>query len=113
MDQRIISLITRFIDLNAKVSPDAKPLCSFVAQGDLVYMQERKFDADTGLEVSPLLTAIDLAAIDAFQDQITTFTESLQSMNTQAKVVAATIIKVPVGESTEPTVLHQPEGPPG
>lgn len=95
MDQNSLNIIDRYVTLNTKTSPDATPLCSIVAQGDNIYMQERKFDPDTGVEASPLLTQIDLTAMTTLQDEITTFSDALAAINVTTANIAKMLPSIP------------------
>ena len=94
MDQYTFNLVNRFIDLNNKQSPDGKPLCAFIVQGDAVYMQERRFDPSTGLEVGPLLSVIDPGAVAELKGNLTSISQALDSVSQLVVPLAATIAKI-------------------
>jgi hypothetical protein len=103
LDQRTVNLISHYIDLSNKTSPDAKPLVSIIAGDTAVFMQERKFDPDTGAEMTPLLTQIDTGSLEKFQNDITVFTDALPQIQEKTAQAVDVINSKPI--ITPPVIL--------
>ena len=100
MEQNTREIVDLYNKLGAAVGPDGNPILSVTQVQQTTtttYMQQRVFDASTGVEAGPILTPIDTGALQSSLDELANDQDTINAISAlvaQASPAQAVQVKV-------------------